>query len=78
MEMHDGIRAIEVTFGALADPIANQLAAYALVDTKIKLHQRQADAICTLNVGGLLSGSAAQRMRQRLLKTIVATTIRRF
>lgn len=72
-----GTHNIEIAFGALVAPLVDQLAARDLRDAKVKLHQRQADAICILAIGGLMSESVVRNVRRRLIKKIAATVTRR-
>lgn len=61
---------LELSFGALAKPLAAQADLSAInADTVVHL-QRDADAITRLLIRGLLSGAEAHRARKRLMRKI--------
>ena len=65
-----GIR-VRVHFGALAQPLKDQLV-NAHIDSELLSHfQHDADAITRLAVRGLLSDTEINRSRQRLMKKII-------
>lgn len=63
---------IEITFGAMADPLRKQLAGHGLPEKRIAKWQRDADAITYLSVSGLLRDPEKTRARDRLMRTIVS------
>lgn len=71
---------LELTFGAMAPDIAQQLAYQGLTakPRAIDHWQKDADAITRLAVRGILSDAAKSAARRKLLKTIlrVATSTR--
>ena len=65
--------AVQIAFGALADPIRRQLRAQGITVTAAKAAGIQADAnaITRLSIRGLLADAEKQRARQRLMKALV-------
>lgn len=61
---------VQVTFGALADPLARQL---GLPSRRLRYLQECADGIVALSIGGLLTDAETHRARQRLMKRIMQT-----
>ena len=67
---------LSLQFGAMAAPIAEQLADQDLTGNAhlVQHFQRDADAIARLQIRGLLPDSATQNARKRLLKRILSAT----
>ena len=63
---------LEITFGAMTDPLKKQLAGYCLPAKRIAKWQREADAITQLSISGLLRDPEKTRARERLLRTIIS------
>lgn len=65
---------IEISFGALAEPLADQLRQQGLLIGREKCSRFQSDmdASARLSVRGLLSDSEATKVRRRLLKAILS------
>jgi hypothetical protein len=61
-----------IRFGALAPPLAEQLAGIGLPSHCLARWQRYAKALTLLDVGGVLSGAETRRARMRLLRSIEA------
>ena len=66
------MRKLSIEFGAIVDDIGKQLAdqGLTLTVTDTALHQKHADAITRLKIHGLISDSAAEAARKKLLKQI--------
>ena len=64
---------VEITFGALAKPLREQLALQCLSPNNgvVRHWQRDADAISRLSVRGLLTEAGTSQARRRLLKNII-------
>lgn len=63
---------LDITFGAMAEPLKKQLAKFKLPAQRIGKWQRDADAITYLSVGGLLRDPEKTRARERLLRVIIS------
>lgn len=72
--MSETRKALELVFGALVPPIAQQLAAIGISATKkdLKHWQADADAITRLAVRGLIPSGAVRSARQKLIRKIAA------
>ena len=64
----------EIMFGALADPISEELRRQGLRASKVNIAywQRDAKAISRLSIRGLLTDDERGRARKRLLQRILA------
>jgi hypothetical protein len=64
---------LNLAFGALAEPLAKQLAKAQVVIEKNDLMrlQRDADALVRVHIGGLLTDSELRRARKKLMKKIL-------
>lgn len=67
-------RQLAVTFGAMARPIAEQIAAHGLgyPFEKSKKWQKIADAITLLSIHGMISDKVKETARTRLMRMITA------
>ncbi len=70
-------RTIALHFGALVDPLWQQLDSQGVLlvgkEGAIETFQKDADAITRLNVRGFLNNSTKMRLHRALMKKIVAT-----
>ena len=64
---------IGISFGAMADPLRDQLKAQGLRMPEEKMNHLQSDidALVRLSIRGLLCDSDANRTRRKLLKRII-------
>jgi hypothetical protein len=61
---------VELTFGAMAQPLSEQLSSFALAFDTLEQYQKDADAITRLNIRGMLGDSHARAARDKLMKRI--------
>ncbi len=71
---HERKTTVGVTFGALTDPLHQQLKVAPAI---VEKHEADAKAITRLMVRGLLSDAEGHRARLRLLKQLTFTLHRR-
>lgn len=64
---------LQITFGALADPLSDQLEEVGITVKPhiVKYWQQSADAIFRLNIRGLLPDGQTRAARKRLLKMMI-------
>lgn len=62
---------LQIRFGGLAPPIAEQVAEQGLVMADAPVIQADADAIVRLTIRGLLTAAEKHRARKRLMRKIV-------
>jgi len=68
------LKEVAILFGAVADPIKQQISAqfFAARDSDCEWWQRDADAITRLDVSGLLPRSVVLATRKKLMKRIAS------
>lgn len=64
------INSISLVFGALTDPLEQQLSKQGYKDTKIETHQKLSDSLSMLRIHGYIPDSQMDRIAKRLLKDI--------
>lgn len=63
---------VSVRFGALAEPLSDQLRSFALKEDELERLQHRADAITSLYLAHLLTDGEVRKARQRFLKVLVS------
>lgn len=59
-----------IHFGAMADPMSEQLARYGLDPANVAMIQRAHDSIVYLRIHGVLTDAECQRAEKRVVKWI--------
>lgn len=66
---------LSIEFGAMAPPLAAQLASHGVDVAQVQLCQRFADSIALLKIHGLLTDAEGERARLRLFKMIAKKAV---